>query len=111
MQHHAMLNVSFSRRKKAYSWVLFSDRGRGGASQKGGNGPILPYSLGPQTCSETCYQGDQEGTGLFELVASPPGHGKTQGGGGGVSPVVMNDRRECSLEVMMSGRPWRPTEE
>lgn len=80
MQHHALLNASFSRRKKVSIWVLLSDRGKGGDSQKGGNGPILPCSLGPQTCSETCYQGDQEGAGLVELVASPPGHRKTQGG-------------------------------
>lgn len=84
--------------------MQLSDRGRGGDSLKGGNGPILPGSLGPQTCSETCYQGDQEGAGHVELVASLLGHRKTQGGGGGVWAVVVNEQRQCSLEVVMSGR-------
>jgi hypothetical protein len=70
-----------------------------------------PCCLGPQTCSELSYLGNQEGAGLAELAARPPGLGETQAGGGGVSPVVVNERGECSLEVAMSGRPWRPTEE
>lgn len=67
------LKSAFQERKGPAVGCCWLTEGRGGVSQKGGNGPLLPCSLGPQTCFEICYQRDKEGPGLVKSVAGPWG--------------------------------------